>query len=130
MWEEIKNIGNLLMKAGNIELYKQLLDFQAEAQRHIEENYRLKEEIKELKGQLETTGELEFKNNQYFRAINGKKYGPYCSCCWDRDYKLINLHVATSSGYSDCPSCKTRIYHDENSSSDDYNNEIKSFYEW
>jgi hypothetical protein len=129
MWEAIKDIGSLLYKAGNSELYKQLLDFQAEAQKHIEENIKLKEEIKELREQMQTAGELEFRDNQYFRMIDGKIQGPFCSCCWDRDHILINLHK-TTYGYSDCPSCKTRIHNNEKSDIDEYNEGIKEYLGW
>lgn len=127
MWEAVKDIGSILKVAGNYDLYKSLLDIQAETQKYLEENFKLKEEIKELKEHMQIADELEFKDNQYFRVQDGKTYGPYCSCCWDRDHKIVNLHK-TTYGYSDCPSCKTRIHHDDKKSDvDEYNDEIRNY---
>lgn len=114
MLQDIKIIGATLMKAGNIELYKQLLDYQADSQNLIEENLKLKEEIRELKEKFLIQSELEFINNQYFRNRDGHKLGPYCSRCWDAESKLVNLHI-TKNEFSDCPNCKVRIFEDNTS---------------
>ncbi|NMO97465.1 hypothetical protein [Paenibacillus lemnae] len=112
MLQDIKVIGATLMKAGNIELYKQLLDYQADAQKLIDENMKLKEENRVLKEKLMIQSELEFRNNQYFRIKDGIKLGPYCTRCWDAESKLINLHQS-NDGYSDCPSCKVSVVNNQ-----------------
>lgn len=72
-----------------------------------EDNFRLKKEIGDFRKNEETSRKLRFENNHYFIG----SVGPYCTKCWDSDYKLIRIHKGSLfnglQSYS-CPNCKTR----------------------
>jgi hypothetical protein len=108
---KIKSIGEVIQKADNIDLYRKLLDLQAEAITVLEKLSELKKENKGLKEKLET-GKLTFKDKMYF--LKGDK-NPFCSKCWDVDGKLIRLH-GDGEGWFQCPACKTVVHEEYNRS--------------
>lgn len=56
-----KDVITLVQKADNLELVKQVLALQADIMKMMEENRTLKDEIRELKGQLHTKASLTFR---------------------------------------------------------------------
>ncbi len=82
----------LVQKIDNIELYKKNLDLQSDALKLVEENGRLKGEIKELEEAFQIKDTLTFENNHYYVVKDNEKDGPYCTYCWDKDRKLVRLH--------------------------------------
>ena len=72
-----------------------------------EENLKLKEEIKKYKGIENIKKELKRIGNLYCRETeDGKKSGPYCMKCQDRDDKLILLYKTKVDGtYWHCHTC-------------------------
>lgn len=53
-------------------------------------------------------GNLRRRGDGYYKTVDGRPYGqPYCSCCWERDQKLIHLHSRIlSKDVRVCPHCK------------------------
>jgi hypothetical protein len=82
----------LVQKIDNIELYRKILDLQSDALKMVEENGKLKEEIKELEKAFQIKDQLIFENNHYYVLKDDSKDGPYCTYCWDKDRKLVRLH--------------------------------------
>lgn len=91
--DTVKDVAVLIQKADNIELVKQVLALQIQAQDLVEEN-RL------LKSKLATREALAFRKNAYWLAEDG----PFCSKCWDADAKLVRLHVRVDH-VPRCPNC-------------------------
>jgi hypothetical protein len=72
----------------------------------MQEKIRLQdEEIRTLKEKLKIKENLVFEKNAYWiKRKDGSKEGPYCSACWDKDNRLINLHH--DANFLFCPVCK------------------------
>ncbi|MGM7723740.1 hypothetical protein [Metabacillus sp. Hm71] len=113
---DIKSVAEVVQKADNIDLYRKLLDVQAEAMDLMEKYNNLKEENKLLKEQLETAGKMTYKDKMYFREDDKD---PYCSKCWDVDRKLVRMHGDTPYWFQ-CPSCKTIVQNGNQSAHDPY----------
>lgn len=61
--------------------------------------------ILELRERLSIQESLEWEEPYYWRNNSGKKDGPYCQHCYDKDQKLVRLH---GEGYGswNCKVCK------------------------
>ena len=107
--EEFKEVVKLAQKLDNMELYRKILDLQAEIIRVVEENMQLKAQVKELSKKLTIQETLEFKEEAYWRKLeDGTEDGPFCTSCWDSEQKLIRMIVFKKSGQpKGCPVCHT-----------------------
>ena len=63
VFEAIKIAAETLRKAGNIELYQQILDSYEKAIEIMGENIELKEQVRKLKERLEIEDSLVFENH-------------------------------------------------------------------
>jgi len=92
--ENVKEAVAIVQRIDNLDLYRKILDLQAEVTALVEENNALKR-------RLSVAEDLVFRENSYWRT-NGD--GPFCCRCWDADSKLIRLIV--QSGFKPhCPNC-------------------------
>lgn len=71
----------------------------------LEEHLRLLREL-----------DLQFENDVYYQDLgNGEKDGPFCSCCFDFNEKLVRLHKNLDQNNEKdykllvCPKCKTKV---------------------
>jgi hypothetical protein len=111
---DIKLIGQALREAGKIELYEKLLAIQEKSLEVQEENKTFIAEIEELKRISSISGKLQFRDNAYHLPGDD---GPYCSCCWDNEKKLVRLHELIDCFW--CPVCKNYGPIDERNKEDD-----------
>ena len=121
IFDALKSIGNILKEAGKIEQYKVILDAQQQLldmQKRISD---LEVENKDLKGKLTIKENLIYENNSYWINKEGKKDGPFCSRCWDKNQVLLRMHPY-GRAYSKCPECKNIVQ-----IGPDDNNHIQSF---
>lgn len=100
--ETVKGVSNLVKEIGDIELNRKIIDLQTEVYELIEENHRLKAMNEELLNVKKIEGNLIFKSNVYYLKNGTEEKGPYCSTCWDKDKKLINMHENSYELYY-CP---------------------------
>ena len=63
--ETLKDVAKLAQNVQNMPLYQQLISFQAEVFELYDENHNLKEEVCNLRKQLELRTQLSFENNFY-----------------------------------------------------------------
>lgn len=106
IFDALKLSADLYKESGKIEQYKQILDAQAqllEMQKRIAD---LENENKDLKEKLRIKENLIYENNAYWTNKEGKKDGPYCSRCWDKNKDLIRMHPTANPASSRCPECK------------------------
>lgn len=104
--DEIKSAATLVHQIGNMDLYKKILEIQAQAMDLMENNLRFQKENQMLKEKLEISGKLVCEKDVYWFPMDGKKDGPFCTRCWDADKKLVRLHKLTGNPvYSKCPNC-------------------------
>jgi hypothetical protein len=92
LFDAAREAVQLVQQIDNIELYRRILDLQSEGLKVFEENQQLKEQIKSLQEALKTKENLEFENNSYYvRDDGGKKDGPFCTHCWDKEQQLVRM---------------------------------------
>ena len=109
IFDALKLSADLYKESGKIEQYKQILDAQAqllEMQKRIAD---LESENKELKEKLRIKDDLIYENNAYWINKEGKKDGPFCSRCWDKNKDLIRIHRTGIRNNSKCPECKNTV---------------------
>lgn len=111
--DEAKSLAKTIQQMDNIELYKKILDIQAEAMDLIEENKNLKQVNEKLRDELKIKEKLEFENNLYWLKENdNERIGPFCTRCWDKEHILMRLHKKDDGWgriYVVCPECKTQV---------------------
>ena len=106
--ESIKTVAEVLQKADNIPVYKEVINLQKDAIELVEENNQLKREIKQYKDILDIRGQIIYDKNAYWLPVEKTKDGPYCSKCWDDENKLIRLNHSNGQNYN-CPKCTNAI---------------------
>ena len=84
MFELASGTKDHLLLNAVIDVKKDMIDL-------LEENYQLRIENHELKNQAIISSELKMIRNAYYRGKDLE--GPFCSVCWDKDSKLIRMHV-------------------------------------
>lgn len=107
IFDELKSVGKVLQEAGKIEQYKQILDALQkllEMQKRIDE---LETDNKKLHEEFEVKAKLIPEGNVYWIEESDKRDGPFCTCCWDDERRLIRLHKNGISNRVSCPKCKT-----------------------
>lgn len=91
--DNIKDVASIAQKADNIELYKKILDIQANALEMQEEIYKLKEENRELRKVKDLEEEIEIHQSEeigsYITLKHDKNKIKYCVTCWGTQQKLI-----------------------------------------
>jgi hypothetical protein len=105
VYEGIKDAVSMIQKTDNIELYRTILDIQKECLDLLEENRNFKERIRILEEEKTKNQALIVKGHCYYIEMNdGNLDGPFCTTCWDRDRKLIRMHISNGDGF-DMASC-------------------------
>ncbi len=107
IYDGLKDAASVLKEAGKIEQYRQILEIQEkllDMQNHIAE---IDIENKLLKEKLSIKENLIPEGNFYYTIKDKNKDGPFCTCCWDSESKLVRLHTNTSSNRTHCPNCET-----------------------
>jgi ribosomal protein L37AE/L43A len=105
----LKTSGKILKEAGKIEQYEQIVDAQQKITEMQQRIISLEEDNKNLKEKLEIKGKIMAEENVYWVENGNKKDGPFCTCCYDSEYKLIRLHKKSHLNVWNCPKCKNRI---------------------
>jgi hypothetical protein len=93
--DTLKDTVGLIDKVNNLDLYRKVTELQTQVIDLLEEN-------RALKSQLATREQLKFDRNTYW--LHGE--GPFCSACYDKDARLVRLHLAKSRTTAPhCPVC-------------------------
>jgi hypothetical protein len=74
-----------------------------------EENFKLRERIRELESAAEPRYKIIFDKGVYWTLEAGCRQGPFCPACQDRSAKLVRLHYShtgTPGVYWVCKSCQ------------------------
>ena len=105
IFDVLKTAAKVAQEAGKIELYGQILEVYEkllEQQKRIDE---LETDNKRLRKESEVKGNLVSEGNVYWLENDGVKDGPFCTCCWDSEHKLLRLHRNSVSSKMRCPKC-------------------------
>ncbi len=89
--ENAKDLAELIKKAGDVELYRRIVELEGEVIELTHENRSIKEELRQRGEQGEIQRSLEHDGEKYWRNHDGKKDGPFCATCWDVDSKLVRM---------------------------------------
>jgi regulator of replication initiation timing len=103
--DTIKDVATLVQKADNIELNHKILELQQQVGVLLDENRELRAANRVLTERADIQNSLIFKDNMYWRTIDDRVEGPYCSKCWDGEEKLMRLQVLGNEAQY-CPLCK------------------------
>lgn len=108
--DSIKTIADVIRRIDNIELYRQILDLQAEVMSVVEENVRLKQEVGDLRGKLIVKDRLVVRDDCYWVPdASSHLDGPFCSTCWDTDQKLVRMLRMANEAFVSCTLHKRSI---------------------
>jgi hypothetical protein len=85
--DTLKDAVTVVQKAGNIELYKLVLDLQREALEMVEELRTKEAHIHKLEAALELRGKMVFRGSVYYQSDEQDNLvdGPFCPKCFDVD---------------------------------------------
>jgi hypothetical protein len=104
--ENAKEIADLIKKAGNVDLYRKIVDLEAEIVDLIRMKNTQESAIEDLKKKLGAKDSLRFKEPFYY--MDGDEV-PFCPKCWESKQKTIHLirtHISNDRGTRyDCPEC-------------------------
>lgn len=106
VYEAIKDCVSIAQKADNIPLVEKLIDAQKQILDLMEENRKLKEDLRKNE-ETETVAKSIVRHKEAFITLKDdtdKKV--FCSCCWGRDRKLIQVQVGQYATYQ-CQACKS-----------------------
>ena len=104
--ENVKEVTGLIQKIDNIELYRKILDLQAEVFNLVDENRKLKQDSDELREKQRIKETLFFDKSVYvIQKADGKEEGPFCPSCWDGHKRLSRLAEYGNTAYLRCPVC-------------------------
>lgn len=107
IYEIIKDCISTAQKADNIPLVQILIEAQKQILDLLNENYNLREENKI------NSANIERHKDAYITLKNDKEKIIYCSCCYDRDGKLVQAQVDEENGRYWCHVCKYQGYFDK-----------------
>ena len=109
-YDAFKDVLTVAQKADNVELYRQLLDLNAQALEMQEEITRLKEENADLKRQKDIEKNIEYHVDAFITRKSDEKPIKYCAACWADKKKLVPLQYGLNCvDQYQCPSCKAKV---------------------
>ena len=120
LYDMLKDCITVAKKANNLPLVEKLVDAQIQILDLVNENDRLKRENQNLKDNEERLKDIERHVDPYITLKSDTEKIIYCSCCFDKDKKLIQVQ-ANDDGRYVCPACKYVGYYDKN----EYNSIIR-----
>jgi vacuolar-type H+-ATPase subunit I/STV1 len=105
--ENAKEIADLVKKAGDIDLYRKIVELEGEVIELTREKRALEEKVAEQDKALQLQKALKF-SSEGFYWIEGEQV-PYCPRCWEVQRRVVHLfHAFTNEDKTryDCPDCK------------------------
>ena len=90
-YDTFKDVLNIAQKADNVDLYRQLLDLENQAIEMQSEITRLKEENTSLRKEKELEDRITRHQKPYITLKDEQPEVRYCSVCWGKEKKLIQL---------------------------------------
>ena len=100
-----KDIVELLKKGATVEAQEQIMALREGALMLQEENFGLREKVKNLEESLQIKGQLTFDGSSYWLDDGSKADGPFCQHCYDISGKLVRLQDWGDNKWH-CYACK------------------------
>lgn len=122
--EDVREAVKLVQQVDNIDLYRKILDLQAEVQKMVQQNREKDETISRLEQALELKGKMVCEHSAYFLVDEegNKKDGPFCTNCWDNEHATRRLvggcrpkdkQGGFNLSWVQCPKCKVPFFSTE-----------------
>ncbi len=89
--EHVKDIGELIKKYNDQDLYEKTITLREEILQLREENHAIRDEVNTLREHDELKGRLVRSGNCLFFKDDEKQENPYCLQCWGYEGKLVGL---------------------------------------
>lgn len=86
-----KDIVDLIKKGATVEAQEQIMVLREGALQLQEENFQLREKVKDLEESLKIKGQFTFDGSSYWLEDESRTDGPFCQHCYDTVGKLIRL---------------------------------------
>jgi hypothetical protein len=102
----MKDIADLVKKAGDIDLYRRIVNLEGEVIDLTPDKRRAEEKIEQLERALQFQGELKFRT-PYFYAEGDPD--PYCPGCWGskrQAVRVTKVRIPSVGNCMQCPACK------------------------
>jgi len=109
--QNAKEIADLVQKLGNMEIYRKIIELEAEIVELTRTNHELEKRNEELERLIAFNQDMKFRKPIYF--VKGDSQ-PYCPRCWESDKK--GIHLIGPRGKPDrydCPNCSIFIWGDK-----------------
>lgn len=101
-----KEIADLIKKIGDIELYRKIVELEAEIIELTRRNRDLEEQVTQLKALLNTAKNMEFKRPFYYGEGDPT---PFCPRCWETEKLAVHLvDIMTAGNPWECKRCSSR----------------------
>jgi hypothetical protein len=104
-----KEIVDLILKGSVIEAQEKIVDIREAAVRMQEENLQLRHRIQALEAESALRGKVAWEPPSYWVEDKGKRTGPYCQTCYDKDARLVRLQGGENGAWQ-CKSCKNSFF--------------------
>lgn len=88
-YEAIKDGIAVAQQADNIPLVEKMIDAQKQIFDLVDENHRLRDQIKQLEETSEIASKIERHDDAYITLADDPDKRIYCSCCWDTKRMLV-----------------------------------------
>ena len=111
-YDAIKDGIAVAQQVDNIPLVEKLIEAQKQILDLVNENQKLREQIKEMQETTDIAGKIERHEDAYITLADDPDKHIYCSCCWDTK-KMLVQGQKTGVGTYRCPSCGTNAYYDK-----------------
>lgn len=107
--ENLKEVANVIQNIKNVDLHSKMIEISKQALDMQKEIEFLTKENNELKKKQDIESKIKRYDELYFTLDNDPDSVLYCTYCWDKEQKLIQ--VRKNHGEFACPHCKkTGIY--------------------
>lgn len=111
-YDAIKDGIAVAQQVDNIPLVEKLIEAQKQILDLVNENQKLREQIREMQETTDIAGKIERHEDAYITLADDPDRHIYCSCCWDTK-KMLVQGQKTGVGTYRCPSCGTNAYYDK-----------------
>lgn len=111
-YDAIKDGIAVAQQVDNIPLVEKLIEAQKQILDLVNENQKLREQIREMQETTDIAGKIERHEDAYITLADDPDRHIYCSCCWDTK-KILVQGQKTGVGTYRCPSCGTNAYYDK-----------------
>jgi hypothetical protein len=106
--DNIKDVADLIKKAGDIELYRKIVELQGEIVELMSQKLDNEKKIEKLEADLAQRAQMMFKKPFYYQEGDDV---PFCPKCFEHERLAIHLFLCNNFRW-DCRHCKS-IYLDE-----------------